>query len=196
MASWSPRELVERLLREILTSRVYDVARETATGLSSRVGVPVLLKREDLQPVFSFKLRGAYNKIAQLEPDRQSRGVACASAGNHAQGVAYAARALDVPALVVMPRTTPEIKVRAVRRLGAEVMLVGDDYAAAQRHADQVGAERALELVHPFDDLLVVAGQGTVADELRRQCHGPPGAVFVPCAGGLRGARRRTPSVR
>ena len=103
MASWSPRELVERLLREILTSRVYDVARETpletATGLSSRVGVPVLLKREDLQPVFSFKLRGAYNKIAQLEPDRQSRGVACASAGNHAQGVAYAARALAVAGL-------------------------------------------------------------------------------------------------
>lgn len=103
MASWSPRELVERLLREILTSRVCDVARETpletATGLSSRVGVPVLLKREDLQPVFSFKLRGAYNKIAQLEPDRQSQGVACASAGNHAQGVAYAARALAVAGL-------------------------------------------------------------------------------------------------
>ncbi|MEO2198326.1 MAG: threonine ammonia-lyase, biosynthetic [bacterium] len=188
MASWTPRELVERLLREILTSRVYDVARETpletATGLSSRVGAPVLLKREDLQPVFSFKLRGAYNKIAQLEPERRARGVVCASAGNHAQGVAYAARALDVPALVVMPRTTPEIKVRAVRRLGAEIMLVGDDYASAQQHAEQVGAERALELVHPFDDLFVVAGQGTVADELRRQCHGPPGAVFVPVGGG------------
>jgi threonine dehydratase len=188
MSSWSPGELVERLLRETLTSRVYDVARETpldaATGLSSRVGAPVLLKREDLQPVFSFKLRGAYNKIAQLDPDRRSQGVVCASAGNHAQGVAYAARALDAPAFVVMPRTTPEIKVLAVRRLGAEVMLVGDNYDSAQRHAAQIAEERGLELVHPFDDLLVVAGQGTVADELRRQCPVPPRAVFVPVGGG------------
>ena len=188
MPSWSPRELVDRLLRETLTSRVYDVARETplesATGLSSRVGAPVWLKREDLQPVFSFKLRGAYNKIAQMEAGRRSRGVVCASAGNHAQGVAYAARALDAPAFVVMPLTTPEIKVRAVRRLGAEVMLVGDDYGAAQRHAEQFAQERDLELVHPFDDLLVVAGQGTVADEVRRQSHTPPRAVFVPVGGG------------
>ena len=168
MPSWSPRELVERLLRETLTSRVYDVARETpldpASGLSSRVGAPVLLKREDLQPVFSFKLRGAYNKIAQLDPDRRSQGVVCASAGNHAQGVAYAARALGAPSFVVMPRTTPDIKVLAVGRLGAAVMLVGDDYASAQRHAAQFAEEHGLELVHPFDDLLVVAGQGTVAD--------------------------------
>ncbi|MDA1094826.1 MAG: threonine ammonia-lyase, biosynthetic [Acidobacteria bacterium] len=188
MPSWSPRELVDRLLRETLTSRVYDVARETplepAAALSSRVGAPVLLKREDLQPVFSFKLRGAYNKIAQMDAGRRAQGVVCASAGNHAQGVAYAARALDAPAFVVMPLTTPEIKVRAVRRLGAEVMLVGDDYGAAQRHAEQFASDRHMELVHPFDDLLVVAGQGTVADELRRQCHPPPRAVFVPVGGG------------
>ena len=179
---------VARLLREILTSRVYDVARETsldsAEGLSARVGAEVLLKREDLQPVFSFKLRGAYNKVAHLSEDERARGVVCASAGNHAQGVAYAARALGVHAVVVMPQTTPEIKVRAVRGMDAEVVLVGDDYTAAQRHADALGAERGLSFVHPFDDPLVVAGQGTIADELRRQCRGRLSAVFVPIGGG------------
>ena len=179
---------VDRLLRDILASRVYDVARETpldtAEQLSARVGAEVLLKREDLQSVFSFKLRGAYNKIAQLAPERRDAGVVCASAGNHAQGVAYSARALDVHAVIVMPQTTPEIKVRAVRDMGAEVVLVGDDYVAAQRHADALGAERGLEFVHPFDDPLVVAGQGTIADELRRQCHGRVSAVFVPIGGG------------
>ena len=179
---------VDRLLREILVSRVYDVARETpldtATRLSARVSAEVLLKREDLQPVFSFKLRGAYNKLAHLAPDRLSCGVICASAGNHAQGVAYAARALGAHAVIVMPQTTPEIKVQAVRGMGAEVLLIGDDYAAAQRHAAALGAERRLELVHPFDDPLVVAGQGTIADELRRQCHGRVSAVFVPVGGG------------
>ena len=177
-----------RLLREILASRVYDVARETpldpAARLSARVGAQVLLKREDLQPVFSFKLRGAYNKMAHLAPDRLAAGVICASAGNHGQGVAYAARALEAHALIVMPRTTPEIKVQAVRAMGAEVVLEGDDYTAAQRHADALGAERGLEFVHPFDDPLVVAGQGTIADELRRQCHGRLSAVFVPVGGG------------
>ena len=178
----------ERLLRDILRSRVYDVARETpldiAAQLSARVGAEVLLKREDLQPVFSFKLRGAYNKIAQLPADARRRGVICASAGNHAQGVAYSARALGVRALVVMPRTTPEIKVRAVREMGAEVELTGDDYAAAERHALELSAEHGLELVHPFDDPLVMAGQGTIADEVRRQCHGRFDAVFVPVGGG------------
>ena len=179
---------VERLLRGILASRVYDVARETpldpAERLSARVGAQVLLKREDLQPVFSFKLRGAYNKMAHLAPDRLAGGVICASAGNHGQGVAYAARALEAHAVIVMPRTTPEIKVQAVRAMGAEVVLVGDDYTAAMRHADALGAERGLEFVHPFDDPLVVAGQGTIADELRRQCHGRLSAVFVPVGGG------------
>ena len=179
---------VKQLFREILTSRVYDVARETpldpAVGLSARVGAEVLLKREDLQPVFSFKLRGAYNKIAHLEPTRRAGGVICASAGNHAPGVAYSARALGVRAVIVMPQTTPEIKVQAVRNMGAEVVLVGDDYTAAQHHTDTLGAERELEFVHPFDDPLVVAGQGTIADELRRQCHGRVSAVFVPVGGG------------
>jgi threonine dehydratase len=188
MTFLSADQHLERLLREILTSRVYDVARETpldpADGLSARVGAEVLLKREDLQPVFSFKLRGAYNKVAHLSVAERARGVVCASAGNHAQGVAYAARALGVPAAVVMPQTTPEIKVRAVRGMGAEVVLVGDDYTAAQRHADALGAERGLAFVHPFDDPLVVAGQGTIADELRRQCHGRVSAVFVPVGGG------------
>ena len=178
----------ERLLRDILRSRVYDVAQETplepAAGLSARVGARVLLKREDLQPVFSFKLRGAYNKIAHLTSEERRRGVVCASAGNHAQGVAYSARALGVPALVVMPETTPEIKVRAVRAMGAEVRLAGDDYAVAEQEADALAAERGMVLVHPFDDPLVMAGQGTIADELRRQSHDGLDAVFVPVGGG------------
>jgi len=180
--------LVERLLRDIQNNRVYDVARETplepAPLLSIRVGGEVLLKREDLQPIFSFKLRGAYNKIAHLAPERRASGVICASAGNHAQGVAYAARTLGVHAVVVMPQTTPDIKIQAVRGMGGEVVLTGDDYAAAQRHADQLGVERGLEFVHPFDDPLVVAGQGTIADELLRQCRGDLDVVFVPVGGG------------
>jgi threonine dehydratase len=179
---------VDRLLREIFSSRVYDVACETpldaAECLSARVGAQVLLKREDLQPVFSFKLRGAYNKIAHLTQDQRARGVICASAGNHGQGVAYAARALGAHAVIVMPQTTPEIKVQAVRGMGAEVVQVGDDFTTAQGEADALGAERELVCVHPFDDPLVVAGQGTIADELRRQCHGRLSAIFVPVGGG------------
>ncbi len=178
----------ERLLRDILRSRVYDVARETpldaAAGLSSRVGAEVLLKREDLQPVFSFKLRGAYNRIAHLSDAERARGVICASAGNHAQGVAFSARALGVSAVVVMPRTTPEIKVAAVRAFGAEVELAGDDYAAAEARAEARAADEGRVVVHPFDDPLVMAGQGTIADEIRRQCHGRLDAVFVPVGGG------------
>ena len=178
----------ERLLRDILRSRGYDVARETpldvAPGLSSRLGTEVLLKREDLQPVFSFKLRGAYNKIAHLTPEERARGVICASAGNHAQGVAYSARALGVSAVVVMPRTTPEIKVQAVRAFGAEVELAGDDYTAAEARAVARGQDERRVAVHPFDDSLVMAGQGTIADEIRRQCHGRLDAVFVPVGGG------------
>ena len=184
----SSEDPAERLLRDILRSRVYDVARETpldaAPWLSSRLGAEVLLKREDLQPVFSFKLRGAYNRIAHLTDAERARGVICASAGNHAQGVAFSARALRVSAVVVMPRTTPEIKVEAVRALGAAVELAGDDYAAAERRADERAVEEGRVLVHPFDDPLVMAGQGTIADEIRRQCHGRLDAVFVPVGGG------------
>jgi len=132
------------MLRLILTSRVYDVCRETpldsAPRLSRRLGAEILLKREDLQPVFSFKLRGAYNKIAHLRPDERARGVIAASAGNHAQGVAFSARRLGIPAVIVMPQTTPDIKVQAVRDLGAEVVLAGDTYADAKVRCDEISA--------------------------------------------------------
>src|SRR5262245_1047022 len=136
---------MDTLLREILTSRVYEAARETpldpAPRLSRRLENEVLLKREDLQPIFSFKLRGAYNRIVRLTPDERARGVVAASAGNHAQGVAFSARRLGLRAVIVMPRTTPEIKVDAVKALGAEVVLAGDRYAEAQRHAEQLRSE-------------------------------------------------------
>src|SRR6187551_2205664 len=131
---------MDALLREILTSRVYEAARETpldpAPRLSQRIGNGVLLKREDLQPVFSFKIRGAYNRMARLSDAERARGVIAASAGNHAQGVAFSARRLGLRAVIVMPRTTPEIKVDAVRTLGAEVVLIGDHYGEAQRHSE------------------------------------------------------------
>ena len=179
-----PREYVERILR----ARVYDVARETplddAPRLSRRLGNRVLIKREDLQPVFSFKLRGAYNKIASLTPEERARGVIASSAGNHAQGVALAAQRLGVNALIVMPKTTPAIKVDAVRTLGAEIVLHGSSYDDAKARADALAAERGLVYVHPFDDPYVIAGQGTVADEILRQ-HGPDiDAIFVAVGGG------------
>jgi threonine dehydratase len=176
------------LLHDVLTSRVYDVARETplepAPRLSRRLGNEVLLKREDLQPVFSFKLRGAHNKIAHLTPEQRTKGVIAASAGNHAQGVAYSARHLGLRAVLVMPRTTPEIKVDAVRELGAEVVLAGDSYAEAQARCLEIAAEQGLTLVHPFDDPLVIAGQGTIGEEILRQAHGRLSAVFVAVGGG------------
>ena len=139
------------LLHDVLTSRVYDVARETpleaAPRLSTRLANQVLLKREDLQPIFSFKLRGAHNKIAHLSPEERSRGVITASAGNHAQGVAFSARHLDIPAVIVMPKTTPEIKVGAVEAMEAEVVLAGDSYSDAQAHCDTLGQERVWQLV-------------------------------------------------
>src|SRR6266545_3988837 len=150
------------LLHAVLTSRVYDVARETplepAPRLSRRLGHEVLFKREDLQPVFSFKLRGAYNKIAHLSASERARGVIASSAGNHAQGVAYSARQLGLRSIIVMPQTTPRIKVDAVRSMGAEVVLVGDSYADAQAHCETLVAQTGLTFVHPFDDPLVIAG--------------------------------------
>ena len=175
-------------VRRILTSAVYDVAVQTPLDpmlqLSARLGVDVLLKREDLQPVFSFKIRGAYNKIAGLSPDERARGVICASAGNHAQGVALSATRLGLRAVVVMPTTTPTIKVRAVRNLGAEVVLHGDGFDAARDHADELAARDGLVLIPPFDDPDVIAGQGTIGMELLRQRPGPIGAVYVPIGGG------------
>src|SRR5213593_2758439 len=179
---------MDRLLREILTSRVYEVARETpldiAPRLSQQTGCDVLLKREDLQPVFSFKIRGAYNRIARLSDEERSRGVIAASAGNHAQGVAYSAKRLGIRAVIVMPQTTPEIKVDAVRSLGAEVVLVGDHYADAQRHSEMLAAGSRMVFVHPFDDPMVIAGQGTIGVELVRQRPGNLAAIFVPVGGG------------
>jgi threonine dehydratase len=144
----------------------------------------VLLKREDLQPVFSFKIRGAYNRIARLSEAERQRGVVAASAGNHAQGVAFSARRLGLRAVIVMPQTTPEIKVEAVRAFGADVVLVGDHYAEAQRFAEQVSRDNGQIFVHPFDDPLVIAGQGTVAVELMNQAPRDLAAVFVPVGGG------------
>ena len=175
-------------IERILKARVYDVAVESpleaAPRLSQRLGNHILLKREDLQPVFSFKLRGADNKIAHLSDAVAKRGVVCSSAGNHAQGVALAARRRGVPALVVMPQTTPQIKVQAVVDLGAEVVLHGDDYDSAFERALVLGRERMLAFVHPFDDADVIAGQGTIGVEIARQTGGELDAVFVPVGGG------------
>ncbi len=179
-------------LRRILTARVYDVAIESpledAPKLSERLGNRVLLKREDLQPVKSFKLRGAYNKMARLPREQLKRGVIAASAGNHAQGVALAAQKLVCRAVIVMPVTTPQVKVDAVCARGAEVVLHGDSYSDAAAHALELQAKHKLTFVHPFDDPDVIAGQGTVAMEILRQHHpgdhGPLEAVFVAIGGG------------
>jgi threonine dehydratase len=175
-------------IERILKARVYDVAIESpldpAPRLSRRLGNQVFLKREDLQPVFSFKLRGAYNKIAHLSPTVAARGVITASAGNHAQGVALAARKRGIRALIVMPRTTPHIKVQAVMDLGGEIVLEGDDYDQAYEHAVVLARERNLVFIHPFDDPDVIAGQGTIAVEMLRQYQGDLDAIFVPVGGG------------
>jgi len=175
-------------LQKILTARVYDVAIESsldlAKSLSIRLGNKVWLKREDSQPVFSFKLRGAYNKMAHLSATQLKKGVICASAGNHAQGVALSAHRLGCKALIVMPVTTPELKIDAVRALGGEVVLHGDSYSDAYLHALQLGRSRGLTFVHPFDDPDVIAGQGTIAMEILRQHQGPIDAIFVAIGGG------------
>jgi threonine dehydratase len=179
----------ENYVERILKAKVYDVAIETsleaAPRLSRRLNNRVLFKREDLQPVFSFKIRGAFNKIAQLSSISAQRGVICASAGNHAQGVALGARTRGIPSVVVMPMTTPEIKVRAVADLGGEIVLHGDDYDEANERAIELARERSLVFVHPFDDPDVIAGQGTIAMEILRQTHGDEiDAIFVPIGGG------------
>ena len=179
----------ESYLERILKAKVYDVAiqspLEPAPRLSRRLDNHVFFKREDLQPVFSFKIRGAYNKIAQLSAIAAQRGVICASAGNHAQGVALGARTRGIPSVIVMPLTTPEIKVQAVTNFGGEVVLHGDDYDQAYEYAVELARERGLVFVHPFDDPDVIAGQGTVAMEILRQQHGDEiDAIFVPIGGG------------
>ena len=175
-------------LKRILTARVYDVANETplepARSLSKRLSNQVLLKREDTQPVFSFKLRGAYNKMVHLSAEQLERGVICASAGNHAQGVALSARRLSCRAVIVMPVTTPKVKVDAVQSLGGEAVLHGDSYSDAYVHALELEKAQGLTFVHPFDDPDVIAGQGTIAMEILRQHQGPIDAVFVAIGGG------------
>lgn len=179
---------MEKYVKKILTSRVYEVADETplqrARLLSRRLGNEVRLKREDLQPVFSFKIRGAYNKMAELTEEDQARGVITASAGNHAQGVALAARELGIKAHIVMGRNTPSIKVDAVRDLGARVVLHGDNYDDAAAHARELVEKAGYVYVHPFDDPDVIAGQGTVGMEIMNQHPGAPDVIFVPVGGG------------
>jgi len=178
-------------LKKILTARVYDVAQETplelAPTLSQRFGNRILFKREDMQSVFSFKLRGAYNKMAHLSPEALQRGVICASAGNHAQGVALSAARLGCRALIVMPTTTPQVKIDAVKARGGaavEVVLHGESYTDAYNHAITLEREQKLTFVHPFDDPDVIAGQGTIAMEILRQHAGPIHAIFVAIGGG------------
>jgi len=177
-----------KYLEKILNARVYDVAVESplepAKRLSARTGNRVLLKREDLQPVFSFKLRGAYNKITRLSQEALERGIIAASAGNHAQGVALAASRRGVRATIVMPKTTPAIKVEAVRALGGRAVLFGDAYDEASRHAAKLVQAKGLTYIPPFDDPDIIAGQGTVGMELLRQHQDGIHAIFVPVGGG------------
>ena len=180
--------MLEQYVKKILTSRVYDVAVETplqtARQLSERLGNKVWLKREDLQPVFSFKIRGAYNKLTQLTAEERARGVVTASAGNHAQGLALAAKVLGVKATIVMPKTTPEIKVEGVRSRGGKVVLHGDSFPEALAYSLKLVDEKGYVYIHPYDDPHTIAGQGTVAMEILRQHPGPLDAIFVPVGGG------------
>ena len=175
-------------MNKILNAPVYDVAIESpldaAPGLSTRIGNRVLIKREDLQPVFSFKLRGADNKLVNLPEVAREKGVIAASAGNHAQGVSLAAARMKVSATIVMPQTTPEIKVSAVRKWGAKVILHGDDFATAYARVLEIIEKKGLTLMHPFDDPDVIAGQGTVGMEILRQHMGDIHAIFLPIGGG------------
>ncbi len=179
-----PQKYIEKILR----ARVYDVAHETplelAPRISRRLDNQVYLKREDLQPVFSFKLRGAYNRMVSLTPTARAKGVIAASAGNHAQGVALSAKRLGIRALIVMPRTTPPIKVQSVRDLGAKTVLHGDSYDEAYAHSQILAKEQDLTFIHPFDDPEVIAGQGTIGMEILRQHMDPLHAIFVPVGGG------------
>ncbi|GIV90475.1 MAG: L-threonine dehydratase [Chloroflexus sp.] len=175
-------------VQRILTSRVYDVVKETplqfAQLLSERLGTKIFFKREDLLPIFSFKLRGAYNRMAHLSPAEKERGVITASAGNHAQGVAFSGQQLGIRTLIVMPVTTPEIKVAACRRRNAEVVLYGDSYSDAEAHAYRLQKELGLTFIHPYDDPLVIAGQGTIGLEISQQMRAERYRVFVPVGGG------------
>ncbi len=180
--------MLESYVKKILKARVYEIVDKVpldeAVTLSLRTNNTILLKREDLQPVFSFKLRGAYNKMVQLSQAEKDQGVIAASAGNHAQGVALSANKLGVDALIVMPKTTPDIKVSAVKRLGAKVELQGNSYDEAYQHARKLEQLQGWTFIHPYDDPEVIAGQGTVGMEIMQQCQEEPDAIFVPVGGG------------
>lgn len=180
--------MLESYVKKILKARVYDIVDKVpldeAVNLSLRTGNQILLKREDLQPVFSFKLRGAYNKMVQLSDKEKSNGVIAASAGNHAQGVALSANKMGIDALIVMPKTTPDIKVAAVKRLGGKVELYGNSYDEAYEHAKKLEKVQGWTFIHPYDDPDVIAGQGTVGMEIMQQCEEEPEAIFVPVGGG------------
>ena len=187
-ASRPEQTLLEHYVKKILAAPVYELAVRTplqaAPALSEALGNRILLKREDLQPTFSFKIRGAYNKLVQLTPEQRARGVITASAGNHAQGVALAARELGISACIVMPMTTPQLKVLGVRNRGAEALLHGESFPFALEHALDLARQTGREFVSPFDDPDVIAGQGTVAMEILRQHAGALDAIFVPVGGG------------
>ena len=180
--------MMSKYIKKILSAPVYDVAEETpvdhAPLMSERLSNQVYIKREDLQSIFSFKIRGAYNKIVHLSDEEKQRGVIAASAGNHAQGVALAAQKLGIKATIVMPVTTPSIKVQSVQKKGAEVVLHGDSFDDAYQHSLGLAKEKGLVFIHPFDDEDVIAGQGTVAMEIGRQCTQHPDYVFIPVGGG------------
>lgn len=186
-ATPSPK-LLEQYIKKILTSNVYDVAIESplhvAPFLSERLGNKVWVKREDKQPVYSFKIRGAYNKVAQLSDKEKAAGVVAASAGNHAQGLALAATELGIKATIVMPRTTPEIKVKSCKARGAKVVLHGDTFDEAFTYSQKLVEEKGLTYIHPYDDPDVIAGQGTIGMEILRQLSDPIDAIFVPVGGG------------
>jgi threonine dehydratase len=182
------KAIFDRYLPEVLQCRLEDLVVETPVQamplMSERLGLDVLVKREDLQPVFSFKLRGAYARLRAMSQQQRDRGVVCASAGNHAQGVAMAARHMGVDALVVMPAVTPAIKVNAVRKLGASVQIEGDDFDAACDYAMKLAAEQGREFIHPYDDPQVISGQATIALELIRQAARTIDYLFIPIGGG------------
>ncbi|TNC86888.1 MAG: threonine ammonia-lyase, biosynthetic [Thalassolituus sp.] len=182
------RSMLNEYLKKILSSRVYDVAEETpvhtATFLSERLENQIWIKREDKQPVYSFKIRGAYNKVVQLTDEEKARGVIAASAGNHAQGLALAAKELGIKAVIVMPRTTPEIKVKSVKARGARVILHGDAFDDAFKYSQKLVEEKGYTYIHPYDDPDTIAGQGSVAMEILRQMPVQPDAIFIPVGGG------------
>jgi len=180
--------MLEKYVKKILKARVYEIVNkvplDSAVNLSQLTGNNILLKREDKQPVFSFKLRGAYNKMVQLTQKEKDQGIIAASAGNHAQGIAMSAYKMNVDALIVMPKTTPDIKVFAVRRLGGQVELHGNSYDEAYQYARKLEKEQGRMFIHPYDDPDVIAGQGTIAMEIMQQCDTEIDAIFVPVGGG------------